>query len=100
MNYEEKLYCVYIMSNQSYRIYTGVTSSLTKRVYEHKKKIISGFTERYNLTRLVYYETTQDVESAIAREKELKGWRREKKINLIESQNPRWKDLSDGWYDD
>ncbi|MBU1032593.1 GIY-YIG nuclease family protein [Patescibacteria group bacterium] len=88
------------MSNQSYRIYTGVTSSLTKRVYEHKKKIISGFTERYNLTRLVYYETTQDVESAIAREKELKGWRREKKINLIESQNPRWKDLSDGWYDD
>ncbi|CAD5983274.1 MULTISPECIES: GIY-YIG nuclease family protein [Planktothrix] len=89
-----KNYYVYIMTNKSKTLYTGVTNDLTRRVYEHKHKLIPGFTQKYNITKLVYYEETSDVHAAIAREKQIKGWLREKKINLIESMNPNWVDLS------
>jgi len=82
------------MTNKSKTLYTGVTNDLTRRVYEHKHKLIPGFTQKYNITKLVYYEETSDVHAAIAREKQIKGWLREKKINLIESMNPNWVDLS------
>ena len=82
------------MTNKSKTLYTGVTNDLTRRVYEHKHKLIPGFTQKYNITKLVYYEETSDIHAAIAREKQIKGWLREKKINLIESMNPNWVDLS------
>ena len=91
-------YYVYIMTNKSGTLYTGVTNDLLRRVYEHKHKLISGFTSRYNITRLVYYEAASDIRAAIAREKQIKGWLRSKKIDLIESVNPTWKDLSVGWF--
>jgi putative endonuclease len=90
-----KNYCVYIMTNKSRTLYTGVTNNLERRVYEHKKKLIPGFTEKYNITKLVYCENTGDVRAAIAREKQIKGWLRKKKIELIESVNPKWKDLGE-----
>ncbi len=92
-------YYIYIMASKTRVIYTGMTNNLERRVYEHKEKLIKGFTSRYNVTRLVYYEYTNDVNAAIQREKEIKAWRREKKIKLIESTNPNWENLSDGWYD-
>ena len=91
-------YYVYIMTNRSDTLYTGVTNDLQRRVYEHKQKLLDGFTKKYNIDMLVYYEDTDDVEAAIWREKQIKGWRRSKKIELIESMNPQWRDLSDGWY--
>jgi len=91
---------VYIMTNRSRVLYTGVTSDLTRRVYQHKKKLVGGFTKRYNLTRLVYYESGDDIQSAIQREKQIKGWLRKRKIDLIESINPHWNDLSEEWYGD
>ncbi len=94
-----KEYYVYIMTNKSRTLYTGVTSNLVKRVYEHKQKLVPGFTTKYNISKLVYYEITNSIEAAIAREKQIKGWLRRKKIALIESQNPEWRDLSDGWYE-
>lgn len=93
-------YYVYIMTNKSRTLYTGVTNDLVKRTYEHKQKLVEGFTKKYNITKPVYYEITNDVEAAITREKQIKGWSRQKKINLIESQNSEWKDLSEGWYED
>ena len=90
-------YYVYIMSNKSKTIYTGITNNLHRRVFEHKSKKINGFTSRYNITKLVYYEITNEVKTAIAREKQIKGWIRKKKINLIESRNPEWNDLSEEW---
>jgi putative endonuclease len=95
-----KQYYVYIMSNKSRTLYTGVTSSLERRVYDHKRKVIQGFTTRYHITHLVYFEATQDIHAAVAREKQIKGWLRAKKIALIESLNPEWRDLSEGWYED
>jgi putative endonuclease len=92
-------YYVYIMTNYAHTLYTGVTNDLERRVYEHKKKLVTGFTSRYGLTSLVYYEFTEDVESAILREKQIKGWLRSKKVALIESMNPEWKDLSEDWLD-
>ena len=87
-------YCIYIMTNKNNTVlYTGVTSNLKKRVYEHKEKLIDGFTKRYNLTKLVYYEICDEVYSAIAREKQIKAGSRQKKIMLIESMNKGWKDL-------
>ena len=74
-------------------LYTGVTNDLVRRVYEHKNKLMEGFTKKYNLVKLVYYEAGNDIESAIVREKQIKGGSREKKIRLIESMNPEWKDL-------
>jgi putative endonuclease len=92
-----KSYYVYIMTNESDTLYTGVTNDLTKRVYQHKNKLLPGFTTKYNITRLVYFEETNDVQTALAREKQIKGWLRKKKIALIQSVNPKWKDLSADW---
>ena len=95
-----KHYYVYIMTNRKNGVlYAGVTNNLDRRVYEHKHKLVAGFTSKYNCTRLVYYDTMSDVRSAIATEKQIKGWLRVKKIALIESANPEWQDLRDGWYD-
>ncbi len=93
-----KSYFVYIMTNRSKTLYTGVTNNLERRVYEHKNKLVAGFTSKYNITKLVYYEETSDVHSALAREKQIKGWLRAKKIALIEVENSEWKDLSLEWY--
>ncbi|MFN7113596.1 MAG: GIY-YIG nuclease family protein [Alphaproteobacteria bacterium] len=85
---------VYIVSNWDNRvIYTGVTSELQKRVWQHKNKQIDGFTQKYNIGKLVYYEHTENIESAILREKQIKKWRREKKNALIRTINPEWRDL-------
>ena len=92
-------YYVYIMTNHSGTLYTGVTNDLHRRVYEHKQKLAPGFTQKYKITQLVYYEETPDVKAAIAREKQIKGWVRSKKTVLIETANPEWQDLSEGWYD-
>ena len=91
-------YYVYIMTNKSKTLYTGVTNNLERRVYEHKHKLVAGFTSKYNITKLVHYEETNDVQEALVREKQIKGWLRSKKIALIESENPEWKDLSLEWY--
>ena len=92
-----KQYFVYILSNKNNNvIYTGITNDLKRRMYEHKNKLTDGFTKRYNVNRLVYFEYTTDVKTAILREKQIKGWTRQKKNELIESQNPNWNDLSDG----
>ena len=93
-----RTYYVYIMASRSRTLYTGVTRDLTRRVSEHKQKLVPGFTSRYNISRLVYYQGFRDVRAAIAREKGIKAWRRSKKIALIESSNPTWADLSEGWY--
>jgi putative endonuclease len=86
--------CVYIMTNRSNSVlYTGVTSNLVRRVYEHKEHLVKGFTDTYNLEKLVYYEVTEDMTSAIMREKQIKGWLRRKKIALVEGANPQWQDL-------
>ena len=96
-----KQFYVYIISNRKHgTIYTGMTNDLERRVLEHKKKLVDGFTKNYNLTKLVYFEDTNSALSAIEREKQIKGWLRSKKIKLIEEMNPEWKDLSDGWYED
>ncbi len=95
-----KKYYVYIMNSPTGTLYTGMTSNLKRRVYEHKQKLREGFTKKYNVTRLAYYEETSDVQTALAREKEIKKWRRSKKIALIKTINPRWQDLSAGWYDE
>jgi putative endonuclease len=95
-----KQYHVYIMSNESGTLYTGVTNNLLARAYQHKARVSTGFTSRYNVTRLVFYESCNDVVAAIAREKQIKGWKRNRKIALIEEMNPRWEDLSSGWSDE
>ena len=93
-----KEYYVYIMTNKSRTLYTGVTNNLMRRVYEHKNKLVKGFTHHYNIQFLVYFEATSSIHTAIKREKQIKGWLREKKIELINSINPQWKDLSEEWY--
>jgi putative endonuclease len=93
---DEKQYYVYIMTNKANRVlYTGVTNDLKRRVYEHKAKLFEGFTKKYNVDKLIYYEASREVESAISREKQIKGGSRGKKIRLIETINPEWKDLYD-----
>jgi len=90
----EKQYAVYILINRSNKVmYAGVTGNLERRLAQHKDKSVSGFTTKYRIDRLVYYELTSDVLSAIAREKEVKKWRREKKNRLVESINPQWIEL-------
>jgi putative endonuclease len=92
-------YYVYIMSNpRRTTLYIGVSGNLERRVYEHKHRLVEGFTSRYLLRDLVYYEETTDVNVAITREKQLKGWRRDRKAKLVESMNPEWRDLSEGWF--
>ena len=93
-------YYVYIMSSYRGTLYTGVTDDLARRVYEHRHKLTGGFTDSYNVSRLVYFEETPDVNVAIAREKQIKRWRRNKKVTLIEGMNPSWEDLADGWGED
>ncbi|MCB9210889.1 MAG: GIY-YIG nuclease family protein [Ignavibacteriales bacterium] len=93
-----KTYHVYILaSERNGTLYIGITSSLAKRIYEHKNKLIEGFTKKYDVNNLVYYEETSDVNSAIAREKQLKKWNRRWKLELIEKQNPNWIDLAEDW---
>ena len=89
-----KIYYVYIMSSFTRALYVGVTNDLPRRIFEHKNKLVAGFAAKYNITDLVYAEECSDVNEAIAREKQIKGWRRENKIALIESMNPSWTDLT------
>ena len=95
---DEKNYYVYILSSQRRVLYTGITSAIERRVFQHKTHAFGGFTAKYNVTTLVYFERYGSVHAAIRREKEIKDWRREKRVALIESTNPTWKDLSYGWY--
>jgi putative endonuclease len=92
-------YFTYIMASRSHTLYVGVTGELHLRVFQHKWRAHDGFTARYHCDRLVWFERYRDVNNAIAREKELKGWRRAKKIELIRELNPAWTDLSRDWYD-
>jgi putative endonuclease len=87
-------YYVYILSNSSRTLYVGMTNDLVRRVYEHKQKRMPGFTARYNLTELVYFEEAAHPQIAVAREKELKGWRRSRKVALVSAANPTWRDLA------
>ena len=93
-----RAYYVYIMTNRSKTLYTGVTGNIVQRVRQHKEHVNEGFTCRYKIDRLAYFETYGDVRHAIAREKEIKGWTRLKKIELIVSVNPTWRDLAEDWY--
>ena len=94
---EERRYFVYIMTNPSRTLYTGITNSLRRRVREHKLGVTPGFTAKYNINRLVYFESFGDVRNAIEREKQVKSWTRAKRVALIESANPKWDDLSREW---
>ena len=92
------MYYVYILANWNNKVlYTGVTNNLERRLYEHRNKLVDGFTKKYNVNKLVYFDLSENVESAIQREKQIKGWTRRKKNALIESVNPDWHDLSDDW---
>ena len=88
-----KTYYVYILRNRSGNFYIGITSNLVKRVWEHKQKFVRGFTKKYNIDKLIYYEIYNDPETAIAREKQLKNWNRKKKIDLITKMNPKFEEL-------
>ena len=94
----ERQYYVYILTSRSRTLYTGITNNLQRRVLEHRQKIVPGFTRYYRVHRLVYFEPFSNVRDAIAREKRIKGWRREKKVALIESVNPAWDDLAASWF--
>jgi putative endonuclease len=91
------IYFVHLLASRSRALYVGVTNDLERRVFEHKHKLVRGFTAKYDVDRLLYFESTSNVLAAIAREKEIKGWRRSRKIALIESVNPSWQDLSSDW---
>ena len=95
---KEHFYYVYLIANATRILYTGLTGNLNQRVWKHKNKSLEGFTSHFHVCRLVYFESFDDVRRAIDREKQIKRWRREKKIKLIEMRNPNWHDLSDGWY--
>jgi putative endonuclease len=95
---QERVYCVYVVASRSHTLYIGVTGNLLKRVFEHKQRKHEGFSAKYNCNRLVWFERFMGPTSAIAREKQLKGWTRAKKIALIEKGNPTWNDLSEAWY--
>ena len=96
---EEKQYFVYILSSKTYgTLYTGVTSNLVQRIYQHGEGLAEGFTKKYHVHRLVYYEIHSDVSEAITREKRIKKWNRQWKINLIEQNNPQWLDLGIGLF--
>jgi putative endonuclease len=92
-----KTYYVYIMASRSLNLYTGITNSLYRRVLQHKSGEIDGFTKRYNIDRLVYYEIFHQIGNAIAREKQIKSWTRAKRLALIKTKNPTWQDLALGW---
>jgi len=91
---KKKSFYVYILTNKSNKVlYVGITNNLSRRIYEHKHKLVEGFTKKYNVNKLVYYEIFEDAYSAISREKQLKGWLRKKKVELINAFNPIWQDL-------
>jgi putative endonuclease len=92
-----KTYFVYILASRSRVLYIGITNNLARRLYEHKNKLVRGFTAKYKVDQLVYYEEYNNPQEEIQREKQLKGWVRTKKIKLIEELNPSWWNLSDGW---
>jgi len=92
-----KTYYVYIMTNHSGTLYTGMTDNLEHRIYEHRHDLVPGFASKYKVTKLVYYEEGNNVDTVLTREKQIKGWPRARKVALIESKNPEWKDLSSGW---
>ena len=92
-------YYVYIMTNRSRALYTGVTSNLARRVWEPKNHLIPGFTSNYKIDRLVHYESTPSIQAAIRREKEIKAWSRARKIALVAADNPWWDDRAEDWYD-
>ena len=92
-------YSVYILTNKSGTLYVGVTNNLERRMFEHKNSLNEGFTKKYETNRLMYYESFSDIHEAIYREKQIKGWRRDKKIALIEEDNPTWQDLSEDWFE-
>jgi len=95
-----KQYYVYILTNKTNKVlYIGVTNNLMRRMYEHKNKLVDGFTKKYNLTKLVHFESTNDIHSALVREKQLKNWHRDWKENLINEYNPDWRDLTEDWDD-
>ena len=89
---------VYILASRTKKLYIGVTNDLERRAWEHKSGALDGFPKRYNIDRLVYYEESGSIRSAIEREKQLKGWLRRRKIELIESRNPEWDDLAENWF--
>lgn len=91
----DKVFHVYILASNSGVLYTGITSNLLRRIWEHKQRKIPGFTQKYNVTNLVWFELHGTAASAITREKEIKAWRRSKKVALIEAKNPRWRDLTE-----
>jgi len=93
-----KTYYVYILASKSGTLYTGITSNLFRRVSEHKDQVFPGFTSKYNVNRLLYYEKYGMPDAAIKREKQIKSWRREKKIKLIDAENPGWDNLAENWY--
>jgi putative endonuclease len=93
-----KQYYVYILANEGRMLYTGVTNDLMRRIFEHKNHLVEGYTKKYKIIKLVYYDDTNDIYEAITREKQIKGWLRNKKIKLIESINPNWDDLSKEWF--
>jgi len=93
----ERRYFVYILSSKTQRLYIGVTNDLERRVAQHKRREVEGFTSRYNIDRLVYYEETNDVWVALNREKQLKGWMRIRKLELVSAMNPEWRDLAATW---
>jgi putative endonuclease len=95
---QPKTFWVYIMTNRSKTLYIGVTGNLERRMYEHRKGLIPGFASRYLITRLIHAEPFADARQAIGREKELKGWRRERKLALVEESNPEWHDLAEEWF--
>ncbi|MBE9516383.1 MAG: GIY-YIG nuclease family protein [Proteobacteria bacterium] len=95
MHYQRNSYFVYIMTNWNNKVmYIGVTNNIERRIYEHKQKLVSGFTEKYNISKLVYLEESDCIDSAINREKQIKKWRRSKKNDLVKAINPKWNDLS------
>ena len=94
-----KTYWVYIMTNRSGTLYVGVTSDLARRVYEHRERLVPGFTSRYHIDRLIHAEGFTNAREAISRERQLKGWRRDRKIALIAQDNPDWRDLAQEWFE-
>src|SRR5215216_2956192 len=95
-----RTYAVYILADRSHTLYVGVTGDLLRRIWQHRTKQVPGFTSRYDISRLVYFEQTDDPMIAIEREKQLKRWSRRKKVRLVERSNPAWVDLAAPWFDD
>jgi len=94
----DKTFYIYIMASKSGTLYVGMTNNIKRRVFEHRNHLVPGFTDKYSIDRLLHVETFANSASAINREKQIKAWRREKKVKLIDSQNPAWNDLSEGRY--